>query len=220
MPTATVFEQRNFRRVASPEDLFSAQVKEVSPDVRHDDGTVAQRLKDVSAVLGREPTMVYKYSRSKNRGVVRLAHVRSEAADEIDMAPKLQPLSVEHGRGRRRQAHHDVSARDTRLEIIRHLKINGQKMLFYQLLCATSIPVPHVNPFDGRANCMHVGQMGTGLSAGAEHDQFRRVDRGEVARRKRGISCGLASGKTFSHYERPEAPIQPVDQCKRGMNRR
>src|SRR5471030_807712 len=163
MPAAPVFEQRNFLPVASPGDLFSAQVKEVSPDVRQGNGSVLQRLHDVAAMLSREPQMVYKNTRSKNGGIVCLAHVRREAADKIDMAPKLQPLSVEHRCGRRHQAHHDVSARDTRLKIIRHLKIDGQKTLFYQLLCTTSIPVPNVDPFDGRANGMQVGQMGLGL---------------------------------------------------------
>src|SRR5258708_5719220 len=100
------------------------------------------------------------------------------------------------------------------------MKIDGQKTLFYQLLCPTSIPVPHVDPFDGRANSVQVGHMSPGLSTSAEHDQLRRVDRGEVPRRERGISSRLASGKAFSHYKTLKVPIQPVYQRKRGMKRR
>src|SRR3984893_2417596 len=117
------------------------------------------------------------------------------------MATVLKPLSIKYRRGRRRQAHYNVRVRDTRLEIIRHMKIDGQKTLIYQLPRLTTIPVPHVNPFDGRANSMQEFQMRSHARTAAEHDQFRRLGRGEIARRKRGISRSLTSSKTLALYK-------------------
>src|SRR6266511_4460646 len=82
-------EQRDLRRRRAAFRLAAAEVGEVAADVGLLDHAALDRLDDVAGLLGRARTGVDIDARAFDRLVVRLAHLRREAADEIDMGALL-----------------------------------------------------------------------------------------------------------------------------------
>src|SRR4051794_23247410 len=85
------FEDGDLVVVAPPAARAARQLEEVAGDVVLGDDPGAQRLDDVARLLDRPGAGVDEDAAALHRLVVRLAHLRGKAADQVEMDAERQP---------------------------------------------------------------------------------------------------------------------------------
>jgi hypothetical protein len=94
MTSPTILEERDLVATDTTGMTASAQVEEIRPDVLLGQRARGDGSGDIATMTYRKPAAVYEDARAPDGFVVRLAHIASEAADEVDMRSRREPRTM------------------------------------------------------------------------------------------------------------------------------
>src|SRR6185437_10839344 len=89
------FEQRDLVMIAPPGPAAARKIEKVAGDVVFGEHAGAHRLDDIAGFAERAGPRIDEDAGAPDAVVVHLAHLRPEAADEVEMDAERQPVSLD-----------------------------------------------------------------------------------------------------------------------------
>ena len=86
----------------------SAKIEQVAADIALPDDSTPDRIDDIAGLLARSRAGIDVNARARHRLIIGLAHVRREAADEINVGSGFQPRATYQRFSRKRRAGDDI----------------------------------------------------------------------------------------------------------------